>query len=251
MALPDTLAARLIETVKENELSGRIAMLGRQRWIGKRRKRSAALLENVLEKYLHGISESELANPSDQYSEIFFEKIGFSKVDSIDASEFENASIVQDLSCDIPEELEEKFDVIYDGGTCEHIFDISTAYRNIDKMLKPHGVLIGHSPCNNWINHSFYQINPELVYAFWERSMGYEVLRCQLQPILPMYAKRVVKMTNPNITGKRPRLSDRVPDGGIILDYAVRKPRVSGKTPKAVYQTDYENRWESISDGEE
>lgn len=251
MALPDTLAARLIETVKENGLSGSIAMLGRQRWIGKRRKRSAALLENVLAKYLPGVSESELANPNNQFSEIFFKKIGFSKVDSIDASDFENASIIQDLADAIPKELEEKFDVIYDGGTCEHIFDIPTAYRNIDKMLKPNGVLIGHSPCNNWINHSFYQINPELVYAFWEKSMGYEILHCKLQPILPMYAKRVVKMTNPNITGKRPRLSGRVPDGGIILDYAVRKPRISDKTQQAVYQTDYENRWKLASGGDE
>ena len=91
-------------------------------------------------------------------------------MDSIDFSDFEDASIIQDLSAPLPKKLERKFDVIYDGGTCEHIFDLPTAYRNIDKMLKAGGVLIGHSPCNNWVNHSFYQINPEMVYGFWEKT---------------------------------------------------------------------------------
>ncbi|MCK0151191.1 class I SAM-dependent methyltransferase [Marivita sp. S6314] len=244
MALPDTLAARLIETVKENDLSGKIAMLGRQRWVGKRRKRSAALFESVLAEHLPGVTEDELANPDDEYSETFFKKIGFSSVDSIDVSDFENASIVQDLAGKLPRKLERKFDVIYDGGTCEHIFDLPTAYRNIHKMLKPSGVLIGHSPCNNWINHSFYQINQEMVFGFWEKTMGYEVLHCSLQPLMPMYAHKVVTTTNPNETGKRPRLSGDLPGGGIILNYAVRKPKRATKSGDKVYQTDYQNRWE-------
>ncbi|OUS08357.1 hypothetical protein A9Q96_02555 [Rhodobacterales bacterium 52_120_T64] len=243
MAIPDTLAARLIETVKDNELSGKFAMLGRQRWVGKRRKRSAALFEAVLEKYLPGVTEKELANPDNQYSETFFEKLGFSSVDSIDFSDFEDASIIQDLSAELPKALENKFDVIYDGGTCEHIFDLPTAYRNIHKMLKAGGVLIGHSPCNNWVNHSFYQINPEMVYGFWEKALGYEVLHCSLQPLMPMYANKVVTTTNPNITGKRPRLSGALTSGGIILNYAVRKPKHRVKSGGKVFQTDYMNRW--------
>jgi len=248
MALPDTLAARLIETVKQNDLSGKFAMLGRQRWIGKRRKRSATLFESVLEQYLPGVSEPDLVNPDDGYSETFFEKLGFSTVDSIDVSDFENATIVQDLAGELPKKLMSAFDVIYDGGTCEHIFDLPTAYRNIHKMLKPGGVLIGHSPCNNWINHSFYQINPEMVYGFWEKTLGYEILHCNLQPLMPMYANRVVTTTNPNETGKRPRLSGELPAGGIILNYAVRKPKRSSKSVDKVYQTDYENRWSTAAE---
>ena len=243
MALPDTLAARFIETVRENDLSGKMAMLGRQRWVGKRRKRSAALFERVLQEHMPGVSEDDLKNPNDEYSETFFKKVGFSSVDSIDVSDFENASIVQDLAGKLPRKLERKFDVIYDGGTCEHIFDLPTAYRNIHKMLKPGGTLIGHSPCNNWINHSFYQINPEIVYGFWEKTMGYEILHCNLQPLMPMYAHKVVTMSNPNETGKRPRLHGELSSGGIILNYAVRKPMRASKASTKVYQTDYENRW--------
>lgn len=248
MAIPDTLAARLIETVKQNELSGKFVMLGRQRWVGKRRKRSAALFEQVIAEYLPGIKEEELANPDNEYAETFFEKLGFSSVDSMDFSDFENATIIQDLSADLPKKLQGKFDVIYDGGTCEHIFDLPTAYRNIHKMLKPGGVLIGHSPCNNWVNHSFYQINPEMVYGFWEKTLGYEVLHCSLQPLMPMHANKVVTTTNPNETGKRPRLSAALADGGIILNYAVRKPKTGTKSGDKVYQTDYENRWQDAAE---
>ncbi len=218
-------------------------MLGRQRWIGRRRKRSAVLYDEVLAKYFANMPDEDFANPDDEYSERFFEKLGFSSVDSMDFSEFEGASIVQDLSAPVPETLEQKFDVIYDGGTCEHIFDLPTAYRNIHKMLKPGGVLIGHSPCNNWVNHSFYQLNPEIVYGFWEKSLGYSILHCSLQPLLPMYANKVVMTTNPNETGKRPRLSGQLPNGGIILNYAVRKPLEERHSSDKVYQSDYINQW--------
>jgi SAM-dependent methyltransferase len=147
----------------------------------------------------------------------------------------------------LPDTLVEKFDVIYDGGTCEHIFDLPTAYRNLNKMLKPGGVLIGHSPCNNWVNHAFYQISPEMVYGFWEKTLGYEVLRCNLQPFLPVYAYKVTTTTNPNVTGKRPRLSSTLPEGGIILDYAVRKPAMGSRPADKVYQTDYVNRWDDAA----
>ena len=141
MSIVDVLAARLIEDVKFNDLSGSFLMLGRQDWIGARRSASAALFREALQKYLPGVSEADLCNPDDGYSETFFRKLGFSEVDSLDFSGFEGASIVQDLAGDLPENLVGRFDVIYDGGTCEHVFDLPTAYRNIDKMLKPGGCL--------------------------------------------------------------------------------------------------------------
>lgn len=248
MAIPDTLAVRLIETVKENDLQGAFVMLGRQRWIGKRRKRSADLFDETMARYLPGLTEDDLKNVGDDYAETFFLKLGFASVDSMDVSAFENASILQDLGADLDPALESRFDVVYDGGTCEHIFDLPTAYRNINRMLKPGGVLIGHSPCNNWVNHSFYQINPEMVYGFWEKTLGYQVLNCCLQPIQPMYARRVITTTNPNETGKRPRLSGTLPEGGIVLNYAVRKPLADFLSAERVYQTDYENRWQDSND---
>ena len=243
MAIPDTLAARLIETTKDNALSGRLLMLGRQRWIGTRKGKSASLLKETIERYLPGLTEEDLKNADNHFSETFFLALGYESVDSMDYSEFECASIIQDLSLPLDPSLEERFDVVYDGGTCEHIFELPTAYRNIDRMLAKGGVLIGHSPCNNWINHSYYQINPEMVYGFWERAMGYEVLQLILQPLLPNFSDREITTTNPNETGLRPKLQGTLPmNSPIMMCYAVRKPTET-RSPLRVYQTDYVEKW--------
>ena len=248
MAIADILAVRILEYVKEHEISGRAVMLGRQRWVGRRRKRSAEMFDKALATYLPGKTAEDLANKDDEYSETFFKTIGFDEVDSMDVSPFEDATIVQDLGGDLPQELHGQFDLVYDGGTCEHIFDLPTAYRNIHRMLKPGGVLIGHSPCNNWINHGFYQICPEMVFGFWEKTLGYEVLDCRLQPLKPMFAHRAVRPSNPNKTGVRPRFKMDLPDGGVLLDYAVRKPAHDVKAEGRVYQTDYEQRWQGAAE---
>ena len=245
MALPDTLLARLIEAVKEYDLGGNFLMLGRQRWIGTRKGKSARLLKQVIETHLPEYSEDDLKNQDDIYSENFFRALGFSQVDSLDFSDFEGASIVFDLTQDCPPALEGRFDVVYDGGTCEHIFDLPKAYKNIDAFLKPGGVLIGHSPCNNWINHAFYQISPEMVFGHWEKAMGYSVLELSLQPLLPNFADQVVRTTNPNKTGKRPRLKGKPPKNSpLILNYAVRKPLSTAKQTAGTYQTDYVAKWD-------
>lgn len=87
-----------------------------------------------------------------------------------------------------------------------------------------------------------------MVYGFWEKTLGYEVLHCSLQPLRPMSAFKVVTTTNPDVTGKRPRLSGVLADGGIILNYAVRKPEKATGSGEKVYQTDYENRWQDAAE---
>lgn len=247
MAIPDTLAARLIETVREHELTGDFLMLGRQRWIGARKGNSARFLATMIERHLPGKTEADLVDPETGYSERFFEALGFASVESMDLSDFEGATIIHDLSQPVSSDLHQRFDVIYDGGTCEHVFNLPQAYANIDAMLRPGGVLIGHSPCNNWINHSFYQINPEMVFGFWQAAMGYEVLDIALQPLLCRFPNRLGKVSNPNETGKRPRISGNYPrNSQIILNYAVRKPFAAAGEDRAragVYQTDYMQRW--------
>ncbi|MEJ6403540.1 class I SAM-dependent methyltransferase [Yoonia sp. 2307UL14-13] len=252
MGIPDTLATRLIELTKQQNLSGHMLMLGRQVFHGTRRGASAKMFAQAIKDHLPGMTEDDLRNPNDQYAETFFRKLGFSAVDSLDMSDFENASIIRDLGKPIEKDLHETFDVIYDGGTCEHIFDLPTAYRNVDKMLKPGGVFVAHSPGNNWINHGFYQICPEIVFGFWARAMGYEIITCELQPLRPHAAEGVVRMSNPLVTGRRPRL-DAAPPGGLplLLNFAVRKPMESRARSETVSQSDYAVRWNEAAEAED
>lgn len=244
MSIPDVLGSLLIETIKQRELGGAFLMLGRQGFVGTRKGRSAKVFAEKISHYLPGLSEVDLRNRDDSYSERFFEKLGFSSVDSLDFSDFEGASIIHDLTQPVGDDLAGRFDVIYDGGTCEHVFELPTAYRNIDTMLKPGGVLIGHSPCNNWINHGFYQISPEMVYGFWQKAMGYEVIELLLQPTLPAFVHKTARTTNPNTTGVRPRIKGDLPNNSpVIMHYVVRKP-LNGEFAGTAYQTDYTRRWD-------
>jgi len=88
-----------------------------------------------------------------------------------------------------------------------------------------------------------------MVYGFWENAMGYELLHLTLQPLLPAFALKTVKTTNPNETGKRPRLKGKPPQNSpLILNYAVRKPTAPGAGTKQVFQTDYQVKWSDKSD---
>jgi SAM-dependent methyltransferase len=248
MGIPDTCAARLIETVRENGISGDMVMLGRQRWTGPRRKQSAKLLRQTVKKYLPQTRVEDLANPEDHYSEMFFKTLGFATIDSMDISEFEDATIIQNLGEMLAAELHNRFDMVYDGGTCEHVFDLPTAYRNIDKMLRPGGVFIAHSPCTNWTNHGFYQIGPDVASGLWANALGYAVLQCELQGFHPAVSQEPIKMTDPNVTGRRPRPIGDMPNGRILLNYAVRKPLIPLANQGKALQTDYVQRWSEAGD---
>lgn len=244
MTLPDTLLARLIQTIKGNALSGDFLMLGRQSWVGTRKGRAAELFAEVMAEYLPDYTEKDLQNPNDVYCEKFFEILGFEKVDSLDFSDFEGANIIQDLGKPIDPKLHGKYDVVYDGGTCEHVFNLPMAYENAHNLLKPGGVFIGHSPTNNWINHAFYQISPETVFSYWEKTKGYTVLELSLQPLLPNFARKVAHTTNPNKTGKRPRILGELPKNSpIIMMFTVRKPMKDTEKVET-HQIDYSNKWD-------
>jgi hypothetical protein len=51
------------------------------------------------------------------YAEETFRALGASEVDSLDASEYEGATIVHDLNDPLPQELTGRYTLVFDGGT--------------------------------------------------------------------------------------------------------------------------------------
>ena len=90
----------------------------------------------------------------------YFSSVGFEIIESLDFVPNEDPTYVHDLNEIVPSNLIQKFDCIFDGGTCEHVFDTNTAFSNIHKMLKPGGYIIHESPLNGFVDHGFYQIQP-------------------------------------------------------------------------------------------
>ena len=70
-------------------------------------------------------------------------------------------------------------DVIFDFGSCEHIFNLAQAFTNIHKMLTIDGFVFHGGPLC-WPNHGFYGYNPTLFCDFYEDN-GSEVIELYLQ----------------------------------------------------------------------
>lgn len=106
----------------------------------------------------------------------FFRLYGNVKVDVIDFTKYEGSEIIHDMGEPIPSQLAGKYDVVIDGGTTEHVFDIATALFNCAKLVREGGFIFHDVPMN-MLNHGFYNLNPTLLHDFYEDN-GFKTTRC-------------------------------------------------------------------------
>lgn len=136
-----------------------------------------------------------------------FQSLGFKDVKSLDYSDFEGADIVWDLNHPIPEKYWGQFDVIYDGGTAEHVFHFPQLLSNLHLLLKEGGVIIHVSPSHNHVDHGFYMFSPQVFSAYYSANR-YEILTSQIFEYSPKY-------NNPwKIYRYQPGALDRLSYGG-------------------------------------
>lgn len=117
------------------------------------------------------------------YSESLFTQLKYNNIDSIDKSDYEYASIIHDLNFTIPEQLINKFDYIFDGGTIEHIFNIPQVFQNVITALKIDGLFVSVTCNNNFSGHGMYQFSPEIFLSVFQEKYGMEVLELYLAKV--------------------------------------------------------------------
>jgi SAM-dependent methyltransferase len=84
-----------------------------------------------------------------------------------------------ELLVDLNESLEpvlasQPFDLVIDGGTAEHCFNIGQAFKNMAEVVKVGGYILHINPAAMF-NHGFYNLNPTL-YADFYGENGFTVL---------------------------------------------------------------------------
>ncbi|HKP90877.1 MAG TPA: methyltransferase domain-containing protein [Thermoleophilaceae bacterium] len=114
------------------------------------------------------------------FADPYLRLLGAREVTALDASDYEGAEIVHDLNEPVPAELERRFDLVLDGGSLEHVFDLPTALRSYMRMVRPGGRLIVATMANNHCGHGFYQLSPELFFRALSEPNGYRVERLHL-----------------------------------------------------------------------
>ena len=98
----------------------------------------------------------------------FFSLLGV-EITSIDIVQARGDETIQDLNGPLQPGLEQKFDIVFDGGTLEHCFNIAQAVRNFLGMAKVGGYILHANPFN-MPNHGFYNLNPTFYADFYESN---------------------------------------------------------------------------------
>lgn len=123
-----------------------------------------------------------LTRGRDRFCEPVIEALGANTVDSLDASDFEGATLIHDLNQTLRAELEQRFSLVFDGGTSEHVFDFPRALRSCMSLPRLGGHLLMTLPANNHMGHGFYQFSPDLFYRVFCAENGYQLKGLFLVP---------------------------------------------------------------------
>jgi len=84
----------------------------------------------------------------------------------LDRSDYEGASVIQDMNVPIPQSLHNKFDFIYNGSCMDNCFDPVSFIRNTSDMLKPEGRIL-HIECAGSVPGAFMMFSPEWFFSYY------------------------------------------------------------------------------------
>jgi hypothetical protein len=99
-----------------------------------------------------------------------FESLGFDGVDSLDYSDYQKCTIVHDLNENISPEYFEAYDLVFDGGTMEHVFNVPKVLENFSKLTKKGGRVIHAAPSSNHVDHGLYMFSPTLFVDYYSAN---------------------------------------------------------------------------------
>lgn len=149
----------------------RVLMIGRQNL-----HLSGKQLGSCFEEFGYSkVDGDALIDNHNKFAEGVLHKMGAQIIHSLDASDYENATIIHDLNTPIPVQYKNRYDLVLDSGTLEHVFNISVALKNCMELTKVGGDFIGIYPCNNFFGHGFYQFSSELFYRTLSKENGFEI----------------------------------------------------------------------------
>jgi len=192
----------------------------------------------------HGIDVSSEAakkifTDASGYCEPLFRFLGARKVDSLDISTFEGASIQHDMNEPLPKELSERFTFVFDGGSIEHVFHYPVALKNCMQALSIGGHFIAVTPANNLMGHGFYQFSPELFFRAFTRTNGFEIMKVFLYEY-PWTSAVWYEVPDPESVRSRVGLKNRHPVYLIAWAKKIASVPIFAQPPQ---QSDYAALW--------
>lgn len=182
MAFETNAAALLLKMRRDGVDLGRVLTLGHQHL-----HLDPATYRRVLARL--GLP---LASDVPGFAADLLRAMGAAHVESLDASAYEGATRLHDLNEPVPAAWHQQFDVVFDGGTLEHVFNVSTALKNCMEMVKLNGRFVTVTVPNNWCGHGFYQFSPELFFRALSPDNGFSVVEMYFADVEGRHCYQVV-----------------------------------------------------------
>jgi len=210
----DVHAARLLFHARNRGVSfERTATIGRQGLY-----LTDKMLRRVLESHGYAATRQEaqrLMLQRDGYAEPILEVLGARDVESFDASDYEGATHVVDFNLPIDGRFRNRYSVVIDAGTLEHVFNFLVSISNCMQMVEMGGHFVCVTPTNNFGGHGFYQFSMELYFRIFSPGNGFKVkqmLVSEGNPRAPWY-----EVTDPETVGDRMDLVNSSPTSFMMI----------------------------------
>jgi SAM-dependent methyltransferase len=179
-----------------------------------------------------------LLTRSGGYAEPFLTLLGADEIVSFDASDYEGATYRHDFNQPIPDEFKNKFSVVLDGGSLEHIFNFPRAIKNCMEMVSEGGHFLAITPANNHCGHGFYQFSPELYFRIFSPANGFEIE--QIAVYEETFDPPWYEVIDPVAVKERVMLINGEPSMLLIIAKKLKTVEIFAKPPQ---QSDYFTRW--------
>lgn len=182
------------------------------------------------------------------YAEPFLrEALRADQVDVMDYSDYEGATILQDLNVPVSIDLHGKYDAVIDGGSLEHIFNFPAAISNLMNMTAVGGRTFLFLPANNLCGHGFYQFSPELMFRVFSEQNGFELERVVMweaaYPGVELTPGGAAwEVADPEKVNSRVGLISR---GPVTMIVQARKTRQTDLFTSSPFQSDYSAIWKA------
>lgn len=225
----DLTALMAVRAISSSMGLGRVLTLGRQelhvnhaevRWAKLAQYQSSKIQGKFAEECLLGAFGAEI-------------------VDSIDASNYQNATFIIDLNEDIPSRMLGKYDTVLDFGTSEHIYDIRQVFKNVSDAVKVGGQIVHILPTNGFSGHGFYQFSPEFFFSTYSESRGFQSTKVFVVNPLNPYTWYQISSAP---LGER---TDVYSAGPLYVVCFTKKS--CGASQKSVQQSDYLTAWDEAN----
>ena len=147
--------------------------LGESQWYGDLSLQALAeLIDSVvseparrqaLQQRLRQVIESESPHSPWDLAKIFY--AAYLDLREIVAIDFHGTSAARKIDLNYPVDLGQRFDMVIDSGTAEHVFNVFQFFKTCHDHTRAGGLMLHNNPFRGWLEHGFYNFNPTF---YWD-----------------------------------------------------------------------------------